>query len=82
MGCSLAKGGSCLGEGASQWIVSWGERRGEIAMQRMLFQKWTGRSQVASPPKLSLPLEWDPAAESRIAHPTWLNRTLTTMDGP
>lgn len=34
---------------------------------------------MASPRKLSLPLEWDPAAESRVNHPSQPHRTLTTM---
>ena len=38
-----------------------------------------GGSQEASPRKLSLPLEWDPAAESRVTHPSQPHRTLTTM---
>ena len=34
---------------------------------------------MASPPKLSLPLDWDPAAESRVTHSSQPHRTLTTM---
>lgn len=34
---------------------------------------------MASSPKLSLPLEWDSVAESRVAHTSWPHRTLTTM---